>query len=277
MFTSVAIAQLIEQGRLSLDDTVGELLAAHPWTAQARGITLRQLLSHTSGMGGLFDRPATCRDRSSGTRPRGWRSSPPSRCTSARESARTTATRDSRRWPPSWSARRGSASTTTCCGTCCARRDGYRPPRRAGGFAHGPRHPFAARGRRPVRRPAADHPQPRMGRGRRRRRPRGAEDMFRCARALLAGRLVGRAMLDTLIAGGRYRRRRHAVRLRLQDAPGERPRSVRPQRRRAAGRGHVQRHGRVRRRHLHRGGDEQLRRALLRDVKEAITQMLAVN
>jgi D-alanyl-D-alanine carboxypeptidase len=57
MFTSIAIAQLVEQGRLSLDDTVGELLPGHPWTEQARGITIRQLLSHTGGLGGLFERP----------------------------------------------------------------------------------------------------------------------------------------------------------------------------------------------------------------------------
>ena len=57
MFTSVAVAQLIEQGRLSFDDTVGELLPGQPWTEQARGISVRQLLSHTGGLGGLFDRP----------------------------------------------------------------------------------------------------------------------------------------------------------------------------------------------------------------------------
>lgn len=57
MFTSIAIAQLVEQGRLSLDDTVGELLPGQPWTEQARAITIRQLLSHMGGMGGLFDRP----------------------------------------------------------------------------------------------------------------------------------------------------------------------------------------------------------------------------
>jgi CubicO group peptidase (beta-lactamase class C family) len=57
MFTSIAIAQLVEQGKISLDDTVGELLPGQPWTEQARGITIRQLLSHTSGLGGLFDRP----------------------------------------------------------------------------------------------------------------------------------------------------------------------------------------------------------------------------
>jgi CubicO group peptidase (beta-lactamase class C family) len=57
MFTSIAIAQLVEHGKISLDDTVGELLPGQPWTEQARGITLRQLLSHTGGMSGLFDRP----------------------------------------------------------------------------------------------------------------------------------------------------------------------------------------------------------------------------
>ncbi|HEX8390978.1 MAG TPA: serine hydrolase domain-containing protein [Longimicrobium sp.] len=56
MFTSVAIAQLIQQGRLSLDDTLGALLPEEPWTPQARGITVRQLLSHRAGLGGLFDR-----------------------------------------------------------------------------------------------------------------------------------------------------------------------------------------------------------------------------
>jgi CubicO group peptidase (beta-lactamase class C family) len=57
MFTSIAIAQLVEQGKVSLDDTVGELLPGQPWSEQARGITIRQLLSHTGGLGGLFDRP----------------------------------------------------------------------------------------------------------------------------------------------------------------------------------------------------------------------------
>ena len=58
MFTATVIAQLVQEGRVSLDDTVGELLPGHPWTDAARGITLRQLLSHTSGLGTLFDRPA---------------------------------------------------------------------------------------------------------------------------------------------------------------------------------------------------------------------------
>lgn len=67
MFTAVAIAQLVEQGRISLDDTVGELLPGQPWTEQARGITLRQLLSHTAGLGTLFDRPNWVEGRVYGT------------------------------------------------------------------------------------------------------------------------------------------------------------------------------------------------------------------
>ncbi|HEX6911184.1 MAG TPA: serine hydrolase domain-containing protein [Longimicrobium sp.] len=67
MFTSVAVAQLVEQGRISLDQAVGELLPGHPWTAQARAVTLRQLLSHTGGLGMLFDRPNYVEGRIFGT------------------------------------------------------------------------------------------------------------------------------------------------------------------------------------------------------------------
>jgi CubicO group peptidase (beta-lactamase class C family) len=47
-FTAIATLQLVQEGRLSLDDTVGALLptAPPPW----RGITVRQLLNHTSGI-----------------------------------------------------------------------------------------------------------------------------------------------------------------------------------------------------------------------------------
>ena len=52
-FTSAAIMQLVEKGRLSLDDTLGALLAnmPTPW----RRITLRQLLNHTSGIPSYTD------------------------------------------------------------------------------------------------------------------------------------------------------------------------------------------------------------------------------
>jgi len=52
-FTAVAVMQLVEQGKLALDDRVRSYL---PWfrpranTADARRITIRQLLSHTAGV-----------------------------------------------------------------------------------------------------------------------------------------------------------------------------------------------------------------------------------
>jgi D-alanyl-D-alanine carboxypeptidase len=47
-FTAAAIMRLVEQGKLSLDDTLGKLLSTAP-TAW-RGVTLRRLLNHTSGI-----------------------------------------------------------------------------------------------------------------------------------------------------------------------------------------------------------------------------------
>jgi CubicO group peptidase (beta-lactamase class C family) len=45
-FTSTAILMLVEQGKLSLDDTVAKFL---PTLTRANEVTVRQLLSHTSG------------------------------------------------------------------------------------------------------------------------------------------------------------------------------------------------------------------------------------
>lgn len=50
MFTGVAIAQLVESGRLSYDDTIGERWPDFP-NPRIRSLTIRQLLSHTSGLG----------------------------------------------------------------------------------------------------------------------------------------------------------------------------------------------------------------------------------
>ncbi|HEV2865321.1 MAG TPA: serine hydrolase domain-containing protein [Allosphingosinicella sp.] len=50
MFTGVAIAQLVESGRLSYDDTLGDRWPDFP-NPRIRSLTIRQLLSHTSGLG----------------------------------------------------------------------------------------------------------------------------------------------------------------------------------------------------------------------------------
>ena len=53
MFAATAIMQLVEQGKLSLDQTIGEILNDYP-NAEAKKINVKHLLSHTSGMGDYF-------------------------------------------------------------------------------------------------------------------------------------------------------------------------------------------------------------------------------
>jgi len=55
--TATAVMQLVEAGRIALDDSVGRHLADVP--ATWRAVTLRQLLTHTSGIPSIsgFDRP----------------------------------------------------------------------------------------------------------------------------------------------------------------------------------------------------------------------------
>lgn len=55
-FTAVAIGQLIEQGKLTLDTRLIDVLPAYPAPAVARKVTIRHLLSHQAGMGMLFER-----------------------------------------------------------------------------------------------------------------------------------------------------------------------------------------------------------------------------
>jgi CubicO group peptidase (beta-lactamase class C family) len=50
MFTGVAIMQLVEQGKLSVDDRVGKYLPDIPRKEIADNVTIHQLLTHTSGM-----------------------------------------------------------------------------------------------------------------------------------------------------------------------------------------------------------------------------------
>ncbi len=54
IFTAVAILQLVEQGKLSLDDKVVDILPEYADTQIANQATVHQLLTHTSGMGDYF-------------------------------------------------------------------------------------------------------------------------------------------------------------------------------------------------------------------------------
>jgi CubicO group peptidase (beta-lactamase class C family) len=54
MFTSVAIAQLVEAGKLSYDDTLAKALPEYPNRQVAEKITIHQMLTHTSGLGDFF-------------------------------------------------------------------------------------------------------------------------------------------------------------------------------------------------------------------------------
>ncbi len=54
MFTAVAVLQLMEQGEISVDDTVAQVLPDYPNRAVAEEVTIRRLLTHTSGMGDTF-------------------------------------------------------------------------------------------------------------------------------------------------------------------------------------------------------------------------------
>jgi CubicO group peptidase (beta-lactamase class C family) len=55
MFTAVAVAQLVERGRLSFNDTVGKHLPDYPNRAVASQVTIHHLLTHTSGMGSYWN------------------------------------------------------------------------------------------------------------------------------------------------------------------------------------------------------------------------------
>lgn len=54
MFTSVAILKLVQAGNVSLDDTIGKHLPDYPNKVVADTVTVRQLLTHTSGLGDFF-------------------------------------------------------------------------------------------------------------------------------------------------------------------------------------------------------------------------------
>lgn len=54
MFTAVAIAQLVEKGKLSFDDPLSKFIPDFPNAEAAKKIQIKHLLSHTAGLGGYF-------------------------------------------------------------------------------------------------------------------------------------------------------------------------------------------------------------------------------
>ena len=54
MFTSVAIAQLVEKGKMSFDDPLSKFLPDFPNAEAAKKIKVKHLLTHTAGLGGYF-------------------------------------------------------------------------------------------------------------------------------------------------------------------------------------------------------------------------------
>jgi D-alanyl-D-alanine carboxypeptidase len=59
VFTQIAILQLVVAGKLNLDSTLAVYWPDYPNKAVANKITIRQLMRHTSGIGGnIFDSPA---------------------------------------------------------------------------------------------------------------------------------------------------------------------------------------------------------------------------
>jgi CubicO group peptidase (beta-lactamase class C family) len=54
MFTAVAVAQLVEKGKLSFDDPLSKFIPDFPDAESAKKIKIKHLLSHTAGLGGYF-------------------------------------------------------------------------------------------------------------------------------------------------------------------------------------------------------------------------------
>lgn len=55
MFTAMAIMQLVESGKISLQDKVGQYLTDYPNKTVTDSVTIHQLLTHTSGMSSFWE------------------------------------------------------------------------------------------------------------------------------------------------------------------------------------------------------------------------------
>lgn len=57
LFTGIAVAQLVSEGKLSYDEPIEKYLPDYPNRDAASKITLRELLTHTSGLADIFSKP----------------------------------------------------------------------------------------------------------------------------------------------------------------------------------------------------------------------------
>ncbi|RYG36497.1 class A beta-lactamase-related serine hydrolase [bacterium] len=63
MFTASMIGSLVDEGKLSLDDQLGRFRPDWPDVEARERVTVRMLLNHSAGFGGLFDSPGYDRSR----------------------------------------------------------------------------------------------------------------------------------------------------------------------------------------------------------------------
>lgn len=54
MFTAVAVMQLVQTGKLALDEKLGAVLRDYPNRRIAETVSIHQLLTHTGGTGSIF-------------------------------------------------------------------------------------------------------------------------------------------------------------------------------------------------------------------------------
>ncbi len=65
MFTALAIAKLVETGKLTVDDPLSKFIPDFPDAESAKKIKIKHLLSHTAGLGGYFSETWQMRSRGS--------------------------------------------------------------------------------------------------------------------------------------------------------------------------------------------------------------------